>query len=254
MRRLTRRLTPWQGRALWAASAAVVAATVLVPAANAGSVAGGSTEAAKPRASGDAPLAGPTADQIRAKTESCGTRISDGEYAEDDGGEASIPICGKDDAVFWQADLDVDCDGQRTDECNENTDPYFQPETACVQSDGAPLNSSALPHIVVPLPSDTWDHTESDVGCGTVGAVIYEDKVVYGVIGDKGPAGIAGEASYAMADSLGIDPDPSSGGVSGKVVGYVTFPGTEVSKNEDHEEATKLGEEAATKFVQSGKS
>ena len=75
---------------------------------------------------------------------------------------------------------------------------------------------------------------------------------MYGVIGDKGPDSIVGEASYGMADQLGIDPDPATGGVSGKVVGYVAFPGTEASKNEDHAEATELGEAAATKFVESG--
>lgn len=247
-----RRPFPWRSRALWAAVAALLAGFVLIPAANAGTLFDKGAEAAGPPAASDSRVAGPTADQIRAKMESCGTQLSDGEYAEDSGGDPSIPVCGKDDAVFWQADLDVDCDGQRTDECNEDTDPYFQPETACVQSDGAPLNSSALPHIVVPLPSGTWDHTQSDINCGTVGAVVYEDKVVYGIIGDKGPDSIVGEASYAMANELGIDPDPSTGGVSGEVVGYVTFPGTEVSKNEDHDEATQLGEAAATKFVESG--
>ncbi|MET7640628.1 glycoside hydrolase family 75 protein [Streptomyces sp. NPDC005438] len=247
-----RRPIPWRGRALWAALAALLAGIVLIPAANAGtSINGGADRAGSPSAR-DHRAAAPTADEIRAKMEDCGTQLSDGEYAEDEGGTPSIPICGKDDAVFWQADLDVDCDGQRGEECNEDTDSAYQPETACVQSDGEPLNSATLPHIVVPLPSDIWDHTESDVNCGTVGAVVYEDKVVYGVIGDKGPDSITGEASYGMAKELGIDPDPSTGGVSGKVVGYVTFPGTEVSANEDHDEATHLGQEAATKFVGNG--
>ncbi|WP_019547414.1 glycoside hydrolase family 75 protein [Streptomyces sulphureus] len=247
-----RRPIPWRGRALWAAVVALLVGIVLVPAAQAGTPSDKGAGTVDSTAVSGSSAAGPTADQLRAAMESCGTQLSDGEYAEDEGGTPSIPVCGKNDAVFWQADLDVDCDGQPGDECNENTDPAFQPETACVQSDGEPLNSATLPHVVVPLPSDVWDHAASDVNCGTVGAVVYEDKVVYGVIGDKGPDSIIGEASYAMADELGIDPDPATGGVSGKVVGYVTFPGTEVSKNEDHAEATELGEAAATEFAGDG--
>ncbi|WP_419999906.1 peptidoglycan-binding protein [Streptomyces boninensis] len=196
-----------------------------------------------------ATLAGPSADQLRAKIAACGSQVSSGKYAQDSGGTRDIPVCGKGGAVFWTADLDVDCDGKRTAECNEDTDPWFQNETACVESDGQPLNSAALPHIVIPLKSSTWDPAASGLGCGTVGAVVYKDKVVYGIIGDRGPAGIIGEASYATAKYLGMNPSPSSGGVSGKVVGYVTFPGTKVSKNEDHAQAVQLGEAAANSFV-----
>ncbi|NGN65214.1 peptidoglycan-binding protein [Streptomyces sp. A7024] len=198
----------------------------------------------------DSALAGPTAEQLRAKIAACGTQVSSGKYAQDAGGTRDIPVCGKGGAVFWTADLDVDCDGKRTAECNENTDPWWQNQTACVESDGQPLNSATLPHIVIPLKSSTWDPAASGLGCGTVGAVIYQDKVVYGVIGDRGPSGIIGEASYAAAKSLGMNPSPSSGGVSGKVVGYVTFPGTKVTRNEDHPQAVQLGEAAATKFIQ----
>lgn len=245
-----RRLIPWRCRALEAAFAALLIVIALGPAASAAPghrAAGGPS---RPAAASGAVLAGPTADQLRAKTATCGTQVSSGKYAEDSGGTRSIPICGKSGAVFWTADLDVDCDGQRTTQCNPSTDPYFQSETACVESDGDALNSAALPYIVVPLPSSIWDHTASGINCGTVGAVVYQDKVVYGVIGDKGPSTIVGEASYAMADALGIDPDPSSGGIGGKVVGYVMFPGTKVSKNEDHTQATQLGEAAASAFVQ----
>ena len=245
-----RRLTPWHHRTLGAALAVLLIA-LFGPAAHAALL--GDKEAAPTHAAAadGTLLAGPTADQIRAKTETCGTQLSDGKYAENAGGSPVIPVCGKAGAVFWTADLDVDCDGQRTDQCNESTDPDFLPETACVESDGDPMDSAAVPHIVVPLPSGIWDHRDFDVNCGTVAAVVYKDKVVYGVVGDKGPASIIGEASYGMAEALGINPNPSSGGVEGEVVAYVAFPGTKATKNEDHDEATKLGEAAATKFVES---
>lgn len=243
-----RRLIPRHCRALGAALAALLIAFVLGPAAHAAPAFDG----ARTTVAQDTVLAGPTADQLRAKTATCGTQLSNGMYAEDSGGTRTIPICGKSGAVFWTADLDVDCDGQQTAECNPDTDPWFQPETACVESDGDPLNSATLPHIVVPLPSSIWDHSAAGIGCGTVGAVIYQNTVVYGVIGDKGPSTIAGEASYGMAEALGINPDPATGGVGGRVVGYVMFPGTKVSRNEDHAQATQLGTSAATAFVQSG--
>lgn len=247
-----RRSTPWRGRGRWAAVTVAVAGIALVPAAHANTLPGQAPDTAPTQAANNGPAAGPTIEELRAKTDDCGTQLSNGLYAEDHGGTPTTPICGKDEAVFWQADLDVDCDGQRTEQCNENTDPYFQPQTACVQSDGAPLNSTTLPHIVIPLPSEIWDHAGANVNCGTVGAVMFEDKIVYGIIGDKGPASITGEGSYGMAEALGINPDPATGGVSGRVVRYVVFPGNEVTRNEDHAEATRLGEEAALRFVGSG--
>ncbi len=63
--------------------------------------------------------------------------------------------------------------------------------------------------------------------------MIYKGKIEYGIIGDTGPDDIIGEASYAMAKSLGIDPDPSTGGTDDEVV-YVAFTGKSdaVKKNE----------------------
>lgn len=193
---------------------------------------------------------GPTADQLREAVAGCDTQLSNGEYAEDADGSGDIPVCkSPGGAVHWKADFDIDCDGQRTDECNENTDPWFQPETAFTQSDGQPLNSAELPHIVVPLPSDKWDYTGAGIGGGTVAAVAFEDKVVYAVVGDLGPKPIIGEGSYALAEALGIDPDPSTGGVSGKVVDFILFPGVKADPIEDPALSESLGSQAADKLV-----
>lgn len=194
---------------------------------------------------------GPTADQLREAVNGCDTELSNSDYSQDSGGTSDIPVCqSAGGAVHWKADFDVDCDGQRTDECNENTDPYFQPETAFTQSDGKPLNSAELPHIVVPLPSDKWDYKGAGIGGGTVAAVTYEDKVVYAVVGDLGPKTIIGEGSYALAEQLGIDPDPSTGGISGKVVDYILFPGVTATPIEDPAQSESLGSDAANKLVE----
>lgn len=195
------------------------------------------------------PTAGPNADELRAAVDSCDKQLSDGEYAKDEEGSAEIPVCQSGDSVHWKADFDVDCDGQPTDVCNEDTDPAFQPETAFPQSDGDPLIAAKLPYIVVPSSSDIWDYTSADIDGGTVAAVTYEDKVVYAVVGDTGPDSIIGEGSYALADELGIDPDPSTGGVDGAVVDFILFPGTVSDPIEDHAKATAAGEAAASKLV-----
>lgn len=195
-------------------------------------------------------LTGPTADELRDAVAGCETQLSNGLYREDASDSPTIPVCeSAGGAIHWKADFDVVCDGQRTPECNENTDPWFLPETAFVQSDGQPLNSAELPHVVVPLPSSLWDYRDAGIDGGTVAAVAYQDRVVYAVVGDKGPQSIIGEGSYALAEALGINPDPATGGVSGRVVDFVLFPGIEATPIEDHSVAVTLGELAATSLV-----
>lgn len=189
-----------------------------------------------------------SASDLLAKVQDC-SQISNGLYRTDEGGPANIPVCGKNGAVFWQADMDIDCDGQPTDRCNATTDPWFQAATAFQQSDGAQLNSETLPFIVVPGASRIWDYNSSRIMGGTVAAVIYEDRVQYAVVGDTGPTGIIGEASYATAEALGINPDPSNGGVESGVT-YILFENSLVSPIESHSGAVTLGEALARDFLQ----
>lgn len=222
---------------LTVAAAIGSAAAVVVPA-----TAGAASQAPRP-------AAGPTADQLRDRVTGCETQVSQGLYAEREGMTRDIPVCSTGAAVHWKSGMTIDCDGQRTEQCNEDTDPAFQPETAFSQSDGEPLIASELPYVVLPLASDIWDFHDSELAGGTVVAVVFEDAVVYGVVGDLGPSGQIGEASYAMADALGIDPDPATGGTSGKVVDYIAFPGVVAEPIEDPAQAVTLGEQAATDLV-----
>ncbi|GAA3572510.1 peptidoglycan-binding protein [Kribbella ginsengisoli] len=194
-------------------------------------------------------LAGPTAQQLKDKTAGCETQLSNGKYAHDSGGSRTVAVCKTGGAVHWTADFDVDCDGQRTTQCNENTDPSFQPATSWNQSNGQPLNSAGLPFIVVPLSSTIWNYSSAGIVGGTVAAVVYQDKVAYAVVGDQGPTGIIGEGSYKLAQQLGINPNPSSGGVSGAVVTYILFPGVKSVPIESQTDAVSKGQAAATSFV-----
>lgn len=197
---------------------------------------------------GVSPQAGPTAQQLLAKTSSC-KQVSNGKYKTDDETGRTIAVCDAGSAVFWKADMDIDCDGQPTARCNKNTDPWFQDGTAYPRSDGKALIADQTPYVVVPSISSTWNFEKAGLkGAGSC-AVIYNNKVLYTVIGDTGPKDIIGEASYAAAKSLGINPDPANGGVDSGVT-YICFKNSKVSPIEDHGKSTSVGEGLAAKFVQ----
>jgi hypothetical protein len=160
-------------------------------------------------------------------------------------------VCGNTGAAFWKSDMDIDCDGVRVPGvCDENTDCCFQNDTFCHASRGGPLNAATLPYVVVPSTSSIWNYTNYHIGCGSVVAVIYNGKVTYAVVGDTGPNKIIGEGSYALAASLGIDRNPSTGGTDSGVTFIVfTGAGTVVSPIQDHGGATNLGEQVARQFI-----
>ncbi|MEV5431619.1 glycoside hydrolase family 75 protein [Streptomyces sp. NPDC052701] len=174
--------------------------------------------------------------------------VSRGHYRSDSGAPASIPVCGTPDAVFWKADMDIDCDGRPGPRCNSATDPYFSAGTAFAQSDGRPLSAESLPFVVVPAPGPVWDYRAHGLRGGSVAAVVYQDRVQYAVVGDTGPQDVIGEASYATAEALGIPPDPQGGGTPSGVT-YIVFKDSRVTPIEDHAEAVATGERLAQRFV-----
>lgn len=202
----------------------------------------GAAEAAPGHAEGTV-----TAADLLAKVGTC-AEISDGRYRTDEDSPATVPVCGAQGAVFWKADLDIDCDGRASAHCNSEADPLYSPSTAYRQSDGQPLNAETLPYIVVPAASPRWDPGAHGVRGGSVAAVVYQDRVQYAVVGDTGPSDLIGEASYATAQGLGIRPGPSVGGVPSGVT-YIVFKDSEVYPIEDHDEAVATGERLARQFV-----
>jgi hypothetical protein len=162
-------------------------------------------------------------------------------FRTDEGAAKTVPICQLNGAVWWKADMDIDCDGGKGTACK--SDPYYQADTAAVDSSGNALDASTLPYVVVPLPSNGFDYKAAGLKLGSVVGVIYQGKIMYGIIGDLGPTGVIGEASYAMASKLGINPSPISGGVDSGVT-YVAFTGSSavVTKKEDAAQAAQIGQ------------
>ncbi len=191
--------------------------------------------------------AGPTADQLMASLGAC-KKISSSPYAPDEGESATINVCSLPNAVWFTADMDVDCDGKTSSVCNKSADPDYQDSTAGADSQGNALDASTLPYIVVPGVSSRWSYKASGLGMGSVVAVIYNGQIEYGIVGDVGPTSIIGEGSYAMAKSLGINPNPATGG-TGSGVTYVIFKGAGPTANEDHDSAVAIGTARAQAIV-----
>jgi hypothetical protein len=203
---------------------------------------------AAPAVAAKAVAQGPSAAQLLARLGNGCDQISNGKFATDDGEPATVPVCQTGGAVFYSADMDIDCDGRRTAQCNENTDCCFYPDTAYHSSADEPLDAASLPYVVLPSPSSRWDFGDYGIDGGSVVAVIYNGQVEYAVVGDTGPETIIGESSYATANELGIDPDPSTGGTEGPVT-YIVFPNSQVNPIENHGAAVTLGEQRAQEFV-----
>jgi hypothetical protein len=177
--------------------------------------------------------------------------VTTGRYKTDsDSATATVPICELPNALFWQADMDIDCDGKPSAECNKTADPSYSDQTSGQDSMGQALDAAVLPYVVVPLKSARFDYSKHGLTLGSVIMVVYQGQYEFGVFGDQGPTTIIGEASYAMAKRLGIDPDPSTGGVESGV-SYIAFtgPSAVVPKLEDHDEAVRLGELHARQWL-----
>jgi Fungal chitosanase of glycosyl hydrolase group 75 len=201
-----------------------------------------------PKAAPPHAQAGPSASQLLAKTQSC-TPASHGKYKTDeDAGSATVTICKSGSAFFWKADMDIDCDGITTDNCSPDTDPAYQDQTSFETSEGTSFQADKTHYFVIPLPSSKFSYENAGITPGSVAAIIFNNKVVYAVFADEGPKDIIGEASFATAQALGIDPDPANGGTDSGVT-YIVFPGKVPNPVEKNATIDQVGANAATAFV-----
>ncbi len=186
---------------------------------------------------------------LKMTPETCKAKLS-GDYeldadSKDPDRGVKAAICGLKGAVYWVADMDIDCDGRATAGKCPGPDQSYLPDTALHGKNGA-LAAAITPYVVIPENFKT-----SGLTLGTVVAVIYGAKLQFAVFGDTGPNTIIGEASYATAAKMGIPPSPLDGGVLGRTVTYIAFTGTgTVPGDVEDQAATKtLGEQLVTKLI-----
>ena len=197
--------------------------------------------------------ADPSAAQLLALLMPC-TQISSGLLAPEAGRTADIQVCGLSNALFWTSEFAVDCDGKHTSICNSQQDPQYQATTVGKDSQGNSLDASLVPYVEVPAQSAVFDYRAAGLSMGSVAAVIYKDRLAYGVIGHEQASDVIGAASYAMAEQLGIDPNPVTGGLQSEDVTYFAFTGAGnvVPALEDVTAAAALGKMAAATLVATG--
>jgi len=194
-----------------------------------------------------------TAGNLLALTGTCAKRISNGFLSSSSGKPADVAICALSTAVFWQSGLAVLCAGKSTAICNAMTDPQFQASTTGKDSLGNSLDAAAVPYVEVSAKSPTFDYfADAGLAMGTVVAVIYGGRLQYGVIGTVGVRDVIGDASYAMAKDLGMNPDPQVGGTPSGVT-YIAFPSAVAAMLENTDEAVRLGQAAADALIKAGK-
>jgi hypothetical protein len=194
----------------------------------------------------------PTADNVEAllalTSKACTKKLS-GDYAYDDDSNKKAAICGdKSGAVYWTADMDIDCDGLETPgKCDRAHDCCFQSQTAFQNSKGQHLTAAVDPYYVIP---NNFNLSSNGIAKWQIAAIIYKGKLTYAFLADTGPANIIGEASYATAVILGVDPDARTGGTDGPVT-YIVFTGAigRPTIPENHDQVIQVGTKAAQEFL-----
>jgi hypothetical protein len=156
-----------------------------------------------------------------------------GQGHTDNNGGGKINICQLNGAIYWTSGMAVDCDGlpdmctnplgakSTTQHC-PGDDPTNQGQTSFNNAAGMSLSAGMIPYIVISQDvTNVMGLDNTNMG-GNVVAVIYNNKLIFAVFGDQGPVGRIGESSFMTAASLGINPDPNSGGTPGPVT-YIVF-------------------------------
>ena len=174
---------------------------------------------------------------------------TENKFRMDAGKPKNVSMYSLSNAVFWTADMDIDCDGRETPACNKKTDPWFQNQLSC----GTDIAADQTPYFVIPIGKPA-NAKKRDIEIGQVAAILYQGQVVYAVFLDEcGDPTLIGEASCATAKLLGIDPDPKTGGTDQPVT-YIVFTGptgriTDPKDYPNHAKAVELGLKRARELL-----
>lgn len=123
----------------------------------------------------------------------------------------------EDGSFSFLGDYDVDVDGSP----NWQIDPFGQADTT-LHHNGKPINSGIVPGIVLP---PVCIKAVKGIVLGCKAQVTYKARTREAVVFDVGPNFKLGEGSPCLAERLGINPDPTHGGVDSQSVLYRFWPG-----------------------------
>jgi hypothetical protein len=180
----------------------------------------------------------------------------------DNNGGGMINICQANGAIFWTSGMAVDCDGL-ADSCTNGVmlgannaqhcpgdDPTNQGQTSFNDANGMPLKAGMVPYIVISQDVTNVMGLDNTSTGGNAVAVIYNNKLIFAVFGDQGPVGAIGESAFMTAASLGINPDPNTGGTAGPVTFIIfTSPGAVPQDLGNPMEAWQIGLPLAQQFI-----
>lgn len=126
-------------------------------------------------------------------------------------------------------------------------DPSRQNQTSCTDPEGRFLNPMRVPYVVVPK-GQRFKQSHPGIGCGDIVAVINPANGLkaFAMVGDFGPEDKFGEGSIALAQALGIDSHPGSGGTKDSLL-YFFFPGSRFLNAFSKEDLSSNGAELMRK-------
>jgi hypothetical protein len=111
------------------------------------------------------------------------------------------------------------------------------------------VDSETIPYIALPYPLQSLAGISMGDFCFVRNSL--NDNTSYAYLADTGPSDKLGEGSMKLADRIGLNSDPRSGGTSSGVIDYIVFP------QSGYGNGTCLGIEeidnlAATEFISAG--
>lgn len=143
--------------------------------------------------------------------------------------------------LYFDSDLDLDTDGER--------DPGIvyerthQDKTSLAYPSGRYLNANKTGFFVLP----GGFYRGYGIHLGDIGAVLYKDRLCFGVFGDVGPSDKIGEGSIAMHRALGFERVRPDGqirdlGIGGGVI-TIVFPNSGDGTPQTAEAIQSMGEQ-----------
>ena len=135
--------------------------------------------------------------------------------------EVAINVISHDGVISFTS-LARSCDdGVLTEEQRANSSRYHQDTL----SNGWRINPYDIPYVVLPYESGNQTFLNQGIKLGDVVAVVYGDKIVYGLYIDNGPSDRIGEVSMRIQHELFGNSNPMVGHDEYDVT-YIVFPGS----------------------------